>query len=83
MYKNYWVDTLCSNAMLINDDFFKEIVTDMTAKMKVYNIKNKSRDVDSDAKNDIHQKRLNDIATLNSQANINLQNELLKGMAFQ
>ena len=41
MYKNYWVDTLCSNAMLINDDFFKEIVTDMTAKMKVYNIKNK------------------------------------------
>ena len=83
MYKQYWVDTLCSNACLLNHEYFKETVDDMTAKMKVYNIKNKSRDVDSDAKNDIHQKRLNDIATLNSQANINLQNELLKGMAFQ
>ena len=83
IYKNYWVDTLCSNALLVNDDFFKETVDDMKAKMKAYDVKKKSAEVKSDAMNEIHQKKLNDIALLNTQANVNLQNELVKGIAFQ
>ena len=83
MYKQYWIDTLCSNACLLNHEYFKETVDDMTAKMKVYNIQKKAKEIDTEAKNELHQKRLNDIAILNSQVNINIQNELIKGMAFQ
>lgn len=39
IYKNYWVDTLSSNALLVNDDFYNEQVDDVTAKTKVYNLK--------------------------------------------
>jgi COP9 signalosome complex subunit 5 len=83
MYKQYWIDTLCSNACLLNHEYFKETVDDMTAKMKVYNIQKKAKEIDTEVKNELHQKRLNDVAGLNSQVNINIQNELIKGMAFQ
>ena len=83
IYKNYWVDTLCSNALLVNEDFFKETVEDMKAKMKAYDVKKKAGEVKSEAMNEIHQKKLNDIVLTNTQANINLQNELVKGIAFQ
>jgi len=83
MYKNYWVDTLSSNALLVNEDFFKESVDDVRAKMNAYNIKKKANEVKNKAMNEIHQKKINDLATLSTQANANLQNELIKGIIFQ
>ena len=83
MYKNYWVDTLCSNALLVNDEFFKETVEDLAAKMGVYNVKQKSSEITNDTVNNIHQKKLNDVIQANTQASVNLQNELVKGVLFQ
>ena len=83
MYKNYWVDTLSSNALLVNEEFFKESVDDVRAKMNAYNIKKKANEVKNKAMNEIHQKKINDLATLSTQANTNLQNELIKGIIFQ
>ena len=83
MYKNYWVDTLSSNALLVNEEFFKESVDDVRAKMNAYNIKKKANEVKNKAMNEIHQKKINDLATLSTQANANLQNELIKGIIFQ
>ena len=83
MYKNYWVDTLSSNALLVNEEFFKESVDDVRAKMASYNIKKKANEIKTKAMNEIHQKKINDLATLSTQANTNLQNELIKGIIFQ
>ena len=83
MYKNYWVDTLSSNALLVNDDFFKETVEDLTEKMKAYNIRKKAENVSNKNTNDIHQKKLDDLGNIHTQANVNLQNELIKGIIFQ
>lgn len=83
IYKKYWVETLCSNALLVNDEFYKESVDDLAAKMKVYNLKSKAIEAKDPKTNEIHQKKLDDIAMINTQANVNLQNELLKGLIFQ
>ena len=83
MYKNYWVDTLSSNALLVNDDFFKETVEDLTAKMKAYNIKRKAEEIRNKNMNEVHQKKLDDLSMINTQVNVNLQNELIKGIIFQ
>ena len=34
-------------------------------------------------KNEVHQKKLDDIANLNNQAVVNYQNELIKGIIFK
>ena len=68
---------------MVNEDFFIESVDDVRAKMKAYNIKNKASEIRNKSMNEIHQKKINDLATLNTQANVNLQNELIKGIIFQ
>jgi COP9 signalosome complex subunit 5 len=83
MYKNYWVDTLSSNALLVNDDFYKETIEDLTAKMKAYNVRKKAEDVCNKNLNEIHQKKLDDLSNIHTQANVNLQNELIKGIIFR
>ena len=83
IYKNYWVDSLCSNALLVNEDFYQEKVDDVNAKLEVYDIKKNAGQLNNDKKNEVHQKKLDDIANLNNQAVVNYQNELIKGIIFK
>ena len=83
IYKNYWVDSLCSNALLVNEDFYQEKVEDVSAKLQNYNIREKASQINNEKKNDIHQKKLDDVANLNNQAIVNYQNELVKGLIFK
>ena len=71
------------NSLLVNDEFFKETVDDLTAKMKAYNVKRKAEEIRNKNMNDIHQKKLDDLSMINTQASVNLQNELVKGIIFQ
>ena len=83
IYKNYWVDSLCSNALLVNEDFYQEKVEDVSAKLQNYNIREKANQINNEKKNDIHQKKLDDVANLNNQTIVNYQNELVKGLIFK
>jgi hypothetical protein len=77
------VDSLCSNALLVNEDFYQEKVEDVSAKLSTYNVKDKAQQINDDKKNDIHQKKLEDVANLNNQVVVNYQNELVKGIIFK
>ena len=83
IYKNYWVDSLCSNALLVNEDFYQEKVEDVNAKLQIYNVKQNAGQLNNDKKNEVHQKKLDDVANLNNQAVVNYQNELIKGIIFK
>ena len=83
MYKNYWVESLCANALLVNEDFYKEKVEDVSCKLKAYNVKEKAQQLNNEKKNDVHQKKLEDMANLNNQLVVNYQNELVKGIIFK
>lgn len=83
IYKNYWVDSLCSNALLVNEDFYQEKVEDVSAKLAIYNVKEKSSEINNKKQNEVHQKKLEDVANLNNLAVVNYQNELVKGMIFK
>ena len=83
IYKNYWVDSLCANALLVNEDFYQEKVEDVNAKLSVYNIKEQARKIKIEKENEAHQKKLDDVANLNNQAVVNYQNELIKGIIFK
>jgi COP9 signalosome complex subunit 5 len=39
IYKNYWLDTLSSNFLLTNDEYYTKQVEDMSAKIKNYQLK--------------------------------------------
>ena len=83
IYKNYWVDSLCANALLVNEDFYQEKVEDVSAKLANYDVKAKANAIKNEKANEVHQKKLDDIANLNNQAIVNYQNELIKGMIFK
>ena len=83
IYKNYWVDSLFSNALLVNEDYYQEKVEDVSAKLSIYDVREKSGQLNDEKKNDIHQKKLEDIANLNNQVVVNYQNELVKGLIFK
>jgi COP9 signalosome complex subunit 5 len=83
IYKNYWVDSLCSNALLVNEDFYQEKLEDVSAKLQIYNLKEKASQINNEKKNEIHQKKLDDVANLNNQVVVNYQNELVKGLIFK
>ena len=51
--------------------------------MKAYNVKRKAEEIRNKNMNDIHQKKLDDLSMINTQASVNLQNELVKGIIFQ
>ena len=76
IYKNYWVDSLCSNALLVNEDFYQEKIEDVSAKLHNYNINEKAGQINNDKKNEIHQKKLEDVTNLNNQAVVNIKMSL-------
>jgi hypothetical protein len=41
-----------------------------------------AQDIKTPEQNEVHQRKLDDIAKLSTQANVNLQNELLKSLIF-
>ena len=83
IYKNYWVDSLCANALLVNEDFYQEKVEDVSAKLISYKVKESAAGINNEKKNEVHQKKLDDVANLNNQAVVNYQNELIKGIIFK
>ena len=38
IYKNYWLDTLSSNVLLVNNDYYSQTVDDMSKKVKNYGL---------------------------------------------
>lgn len=74
---------MCSNALLVNEDFYQEKVEDVSAKLQIYNVNEKAGQINNEKKNEIHQKKLEDVANLNNQAVVNYQNELAKGLIFK
>ena len=51
--------------------------------MRNYNVKEKAARIKNEKQNEIHQKKLDDVANLNNQAVVNYQNELVKGLIFK
>ena len=82
IYKNYWLDTLSVNTILTNDEYFTSQVEDMSAKIKSFNLSKSGQLVKNQDNNKNYQRKLDDIAKLNTQTNLNLQNELLKTIIF-
>lgn len=82
IYKNYWVDTLSANKLLTNEDFYGSQVEDMSQKVKNFAINKSAQNLKTKDQNELHQKKLDIIANLNTQTNVNLQNELMKTIIF-
>ena len=38
IYKNYWLDTLSSNILLVNNDYYTQTVDDMSKKVKNFSL---------------------------------------------
>jgi len=82
IYKNYWIDTLSSNTLMINEDYANKQIADMSEKIKGYNLYKNAVNIKTHDQNEIQQRKIDDIAKLNSQSNVNLQNELIKTIIF-
>jgi hypothetical protein len=82
IYKNYWLDTLSSNILLTNNTYYNKQIADMSAKIKNFNLAKSAYNIKNEDQNLIHQRKLDDIAKVNTQANVNIQNELLKTIIF-
>lgn len=76
------MDTLSANTLLTNNDYYTNQVEDMSAKIKTFNLGKSAQNIRSQEQNDLHQRKLDDIAKLNTQTNVNIQNELLKTIIF-
>ena len=48
-----------------------------------YKVKESAAGINNEKKNEVHQKKLDDVANLNNQAVVNYQNELIKGIIFK
>lgn len=83
IYKNYWMETLCANALLVNDEFYKEKLNDVKSNLEAYNLEKKSRELKNKNHIEIHQKKIDDISNLNTLMTVNYQNELVKGLIFK
>ena len=65
---------------------FNDICIVKTIHNELYSIiflKRKAEEIRNKNMNDIHQKKLDDLSMINTQASVNLQNELVKGIIFQ
>jgi hypothetical protein len=82
IYKNYSLDTLGSNILLTNDIYHSELLQDLTAKVKNYQLYNNSKN-SKEGQNEVQQKKLNYIAKVNSQITLGLQNEVVKSLIFK
>ena len=56
--------------------FYQEKIEDVSAKLQNYNINEKAGQINNDKKNEIHQKKLEDVANLNNQAVVNIKMSL-------
>jgi len=54
----------------------------MSAKVKSFNLGKSGQLIKNQDQNENYQRKLDDIAKLNTQTNVNLQNELLKTIIF-
>lgn len=82
IYKNYSLDTLGSNILLTNDHYHSELLQDLTAKVKNYQLKTNSKNA-KEGQFEIQQKKLNYISKVNTQISLGLQNEIVKSLIFK
>jgi len=82
IYKNYWIDTLSSNILLLNSPYTFQTVEDMSFKIKNYSLKKNASYIKSKDQSDMHQIKLDEISKVNTQSSVNLQNELVKVIIF-
>ena len=80
---NLNLKVILANALLVNEDFYQEKVEDVSAKLISYKVKESASGINNEKKNEVHQKKLDDVANLNNQAVVNYQNELIKGIIFK
>ncbi len=93
IYKNYWVDTLSANAILVNENYYIQQIDDMSKKISHFNVryifimshvfrKNLHSSENKDI-NEAHQRKVDEIKELNVQASLNMQNEIMKNIIFK
>lgn len=82
LYKNYWTETLSSNVVQLNDTYTKSLVEDMSTKIGGFELKKKSSNITNSDQVETHQRKLNELASVNTQTTVNVQNELMKGIIF-
>lgn len=82
LYKNYWTETLSSNVLQLNNNYTKSLVEDMASKIGGFELKKKSSNLTNFEQVDNHQKKLNELSSVNTQVSINIQNELIKSIVF-
>ncbi len=83
IYKNYSLDTLGSNILLTNDHYHSELLQDLTAKIKNYQLQTNGKNSKQQGQNEIQQKKLNYISKVNTQISLGLQNEVVKSLLFK
>lgn len=82
LYKKYWTDTLSSNIVELNNDFTKSLIEDMSNKIGGFELKKKNMNSNNQDQLEIHQRKLNEILSINTQTSVNIQNELIKALIF-
>jgi uncharacterized protein (DUF2249 family) len=84
IYKNYSLDTLGSNILLINDHYHSELIQDLTSKVKNYQLQSSTKKTkQEEEQNQIQQKKINYISKVNTQITLGLQNEVVKSLLFK
>jgi hypothetical protein len=76
------MDTLSSNILLTNNYYYNRQIEDLTAKVKNYQLNTNAKNCKNEQQNEMHQKKLNFIAKVNTQVSVGLQNELVKTILF-
>ncbi len=82
IYKNYSLDTLGSNILLTNDIYHSELLQDLTAKVKNYQLYTNNKN-GKEKQKEVQQKKLNYISKVNTQISLGLQNEIVKSLIFK
>ena len=82
LYKSYWTDTLSSNILELNSEYTKSLVDDMANKIGGFELKKKNSHYGNQEQQEIQQRKLDEITSINTQTSVNIQNELIKALVF-
>lgn len=82
LYKKYWVETLSNNTSKLNNKYSKSLIEDMSTKIGGFELNKKSSNIISINQLENQQRKLNEIANINTQISVNMQNELIKSILF-
>ena len=82
LYKNYWTETLSSNVVELNNEYMKSLIEDMSIKIGGFDLKKRHQFQGNQEQLEIHQRKLDEVVSINTQNSVNIQNEIIKSLIF-